>query len=419
MLASGSLCGGSCLRALPRWGCRGIDLLGASPAASCVMAFTAAMVAPRFDERNGSATVSFAAPKSASHIAIYFFEGENDIKRMFAPLRGSVDTGVLLPTGEVGRTWPVPQRRTPARFTELTFTVKGLKPDTKYTAAFSAREADELSFGPESLRSLPMTLTLPKAPAKPVVLPAHSDGNAAIVHFAAPFRCNGIEIVFTNEAGLETSTKSNHVAHSRTGHVAVQGLNRKEKYSVVVFSVNGAGRTASPSTSYCPADHVPVCPCAPDVEVLGETSIRISYTVPAMTHSRLGTTKAALLLRAGSMRFYVHPGTLSINLVPSIGQAPNFGPQNQSVTVTALTADTTYAICVRAGNSCGWSRDSPTTTVTTKKGEVEITRVRSADERDAELIKNAVDVDESPAKRAKRVKQQLAELVIARAPRAK
>ena len=84
----------------------------------------------------------------------------------------------------------------------------------------------------------------------------------------------------------------------------------------------------------------------------------------------------------------------------------NFQARNASIVVTGLSADTTYSISVKAGNGFGTSLPSPATTVTTEKSEVEVTRVRSSEERDAELIKGAVDVDgENAAPNAKRAKQ--------------
>ena len=70
-------------------------------------------------------------------------------------------------------------------------------------------------------------------------------------------------------------------------------------------------------------------------------------------------------------------------------------------TIKGLQPDTTYTVSVQAMNSFGCSPKSPPTTVTTDKSDIEVVRVRSAEERDADLIKDAVDVD-APAKRAKK-----------------
>ena len=365
--------------------------------------FSAAMEAPVIEVLNAKIVVSLAVPKSAAHVLIYLFEGEDEVK-LLVPA-----TGVMLAPGAVGRAWRVtPSQRTP--FTKLAFTVEGLKPDVKYTATFCARESDEISFGPESPRSLPKTFTLPKAPAMPVVLPA--DGFAsANVCFSAPFSANAIEIVFTNEAGDEIREKHDvPTAASRSGHKKVSGLERGKKYTVVVFSLNGAGRTPSPSTSYCSEEFAPIAPCAPDVEVLGDTSVRVSYTLPSQNPWRVVTANAVICFETGGKASFVHPQKLVLVSREEVEKTKLlqmvFGSQNNVITVTGLTADTTYSIFVKAGNSCGSSRPSQTTIVTTEKSEVEVMRVRSPEERDAELIKNAVDVDgENAAPNAKRAKK--------------
>lgn len=364
------------------------------------------MEAPVIEVLNAKIVVSLAVPKSAAHVLIYLFEGDDEVKLMVPA------TGVMLPPGAVGRAWRVtPSQRTP--FTKLAFTVEGLKPDVKYTATFCARESDEISFGPESPRSLPKTFTLPKAPAMPVVLPA-DNSSSANVYFSAPFSANAIEIVFTNEAGDEIREKHDvPTAASRSGHKKVSGLELGgKKYTVVVFSLNGAGRTPSPSTSYCSKEFVPIAPCAPDVEVLGDTSVRVSYTVPLQNPGRTGTSYASVFFETGDKVFFVHAQKMvlvsSEEVTTETFPQALFAPQNGAFTVTGLTADTTYAIRVKAGNGFGSSSLSPKTMVTTEKSEVEVTRVRSSEERDAELIKGAVDVDEeNAAPSAKRAKQTL------------
>ena len=111
----------------------------------------------------------------------------------------------------------------------------------------------------------------------------------------------------------------------------------------------------------------------------------------------------------GGSEFAVNPKThqlLPIESPQDFAQNFNFQAQNASLVVSGLTADTTYSISVKAWNAFGPSPPSPKTTVTTEKSEVEVTRVRSSEERDAELIKGAVDVDgENAAPNAKRAKQ--------------
>ena len=375
--------------------------------AQSVVKFTAAMEAPHVKmDDSGRVVVTVAAPKGTSHVAVYFYEAQaaGEIKRMVEA------EGKLLEEGAVGRTMKctIPSAPFEAR---RYIVVSGITPDTQYTVAYSTRGPDDLSFGPESPRSLPKTFPLPLPAAVPVVSKSlNGPSTAARVFYSAPFGCREIEIVFTNEAGdHEVRDKiSLHNPESRSGCKEFSGLNKTDKYTVTSFSLNCAGKIASPSTSYCAAAaaHLPIAPCPPLVEVLGETSVRVSYTVPPYSAMRqIPTQKMIINFETGGKEFAVNAHTHQMLPIES-PQNFNFQARNASIVVTGLSADTTYSISVKAGNGFGTSLPSPATTVTTEKSEVEVTRVRSSEERDAELIKGAVDVDgENAAPNAKRAKQ--------------
>ena len=249
----------------------------------------------------------------------------------------------------------------------------------------------------------------------PVVLPLHQAPTSARIFYSAPFGCHEIEIVFTNEAGdheVRDKVPLHILQSARSGSKDISELNKSDKYTVTFFSLNCAGKIASPSTTYCAAAHVPIAPCPPLVAVLGETSVRVNYTVPLYSMLSIPTTNLMVEFETGGKEFVVN--YTQVNYVGSYEVLPiesatiyNLQAQNASIVVTGLTADTTYAISVKALNAFGYSPPSPKTTVTTEKSEVEVTRVRSSEERDAELIKGAVDVDaENAAPNAKRAKQQ-------------
>ena len=379
--------------------------------AQSMVKFTAAMEAPHVKmDDSGRVVVTVAAPKGTSHVAVYFYEAQaaGEIKRM-------VDAeGKLLEEGAVGRTMKCTLPSAP--FEVRTFNVLcGITPDTQYTVTYSTRGPDDLSFSPESPRSLPKTFTVPQPAAMPGAYSTWTIGartvpTGARVNYAAPFGCYEIEIVFSNEAGdHEVRDKMLlHNAESRSGTRDVSGLKLTEKYSLTVFTRSSTGNAASPSTTFCIADNAPVRPCVPLVEVLGETSVRVSYTVPKWKGG-IATTSAMIHFETGGSEFAVNPKThqlLPIESPQDFAQNFNFQAQNASLVVSGLTADTTYSISVKAWNAFGPSPPSPKTTVTTEKSEVEVTRVRSSEERDAELIKGAVDVDvENEAPNAKRAKQ--------------
>ena len=383
--------------------------------------FTAAMEAPiiKMEPTTGTVSVSLAIPLGASNVAVFLYEkrGTDEIKRMV-----EAGTGKLLEEGAMGRTMKCnphySQLHTNMTFHVLSFHVtSGLAPDTRYTATYSTRGTDDFGFGPESPRSLPKTFSAPQPPAMPVVHPQTE--TTARVYFAAPYGCTEIEIVFTNEAAGDDlhevrSKVKLHIMESRSGCQDVSGLKCYEKYTVTIFGLNCAGTIASPSTTYYARaeENMPIAPPPPLVEVLGETSVRVSYIVPLRcTNPTFPTTSAMIYFESGGKELVVNSTYVNYahsNLLLPIESATNYNFQarNASLVVTGLTADTTYAISVKTANLFGSSPPSPKTTVTTEKSEVEVTRVRSSEERDAELIKGAVDVDaENEAPNAKRAKQ--------------
>ena len=75
-----------------------------------------------------------------------------------------------------------------------------------------------------------------------------------------------------------------------------------------------------------------------------------------------------------------------------------------SCVVQGLAPNTEYDVNVLAGNSCGWGPPSPPARFKTLRSEVEVTGVQTADERDEEAKKRAVDVDAADEPEAKRAK---------------
>ena len=77
--------------------------------------------------------------------------------------------------------------------------------------------------------------------------------------------------------------------------------------------------------------------------------------------------------------------------------------------VSLLLPDTAYEVSLTTiyQGFNGWSAAAPWTKFRTLPAEVEITGTKTQEERDAELRKNAIDVDADPptAKRAKKEKK--------------
>ena len=139
---------------------------------------------------------------------------------------------------------------------------------------------------------------------------------------------------------------------------------------------------------------MPDAPCAPEVEVLGDSSVQVAYAVPECTHSNVISKGAVICFEACGNRFALDRKTQQLVLWQ--GDYTNLNLRvcdTGRVTIKGLDPDTTFDVSVYAVNPCGMSSQSPKTTITTDKTEVEVTHVKSAEERDAELIKGAIDVE--------------------------
>jgi hypothetical protein len=341
------------------------------------------MEAPVITLVSGSVVISFTPPEKASHAAVFLFETNSEgaeEKRMI-----DAGTSELLPTGTVGRAMRL-------TFGENECKVKGLRADTKYTAAVSSREADEFAFGPESPRSLPKMFARCPPPAMPCVHPCNK--KTARVFCSAPISSNAIKILFTSEAG-DVSDEAELDRNGRLSwSITMKGIDLTVRYTVTAIALSCFGPSdPSPATTFCMADHVPITPCAPDVEVLGDSIVHVQYSVPEITNSHVQTEKALIRFESGGERLYVNRCTMELEpwdgtrtrcfLIPTAGR----------LKVKGLDPDTTFDVSVYAVNPCGMSSQSPKTTITTDKSEVEVTHVKSAEERDAELIKDALDVE--------------------------
>ena len=348
--------------------------------------------------KKGAVLIEFKPPREASHAVVFIYEGDSEEKRMFDEASGQ-----LLEKGAVGRAMR-------ASTYGMSCKVKGLRPNTTYTATFSSREADEFAFGPESPRSLPIIFALPKPPAMPVIHPKEgmSTTHNARVYYSAPLSANAIKIVFKNEAGDKELVGEEQNRH---GDLVIKGLEPTERYTVTAFALNSVGQSEpSPAATYRVADHVPVAPCAPDVVVLGDKEVRVAYALPVVnTSTTVDTCRAVLCFETCGKKFVVNERTGSI--VPWEGEVPpprmmkHFPLDGYTMTVNGLLPEATYNISVLAYNPCGLSPPSPTVAVTMAKTQVtetvstsksEVTRTRTSEESDTGLF-DAADVEKLKA----------------------
>ena len=153
-------------------------------------------------------------------------------------------------------------------------------------------------------------------------------------------------------------------------------------------------------------DFSPPVPSAPVVDQISSDSARVFCAVlPTCTSAtikfRAVGTGVDLLVDHRSGNKLVASGT------PTATTSPRADCYT-GVVVPGLSADTEYAVAYCQKNDFGWSPYSPRTKFRTLS-DVEITGTRTREERDEELKRHAVDVDDtddemSPEKPAKRGK---------------
>ena len=142
------------------------------------------MLAPSLDDLGTSLRVRFNAPPGHSHVAVYLYAG--DVKHTVDGTSGS-----LAPAGQSGKA---------VRATEDSCTIiNGLVAGTVYTATVSSRQADDIQFGPESVRSNSVVLIAPVAPCAPTVkvrgLAASADTASGVHDFSTLERLPVDELV--------------------------------------------------------------------------------------------------------------------------------------------------------------------------------------------------------------------------------
>ena len=96
-------------------------------------------------------------------------------------------------------------------------------------------------------------------------------------------------------------------------------------------------------------------------------------------------------------------------VAPGTGLPAPASKGKDGIVVSSLLPDTAYEVYLSTiyQGFVGWSTKGPSTKFRTLPAEVEITGMKTQEERDAELRKNAVDVDAAdPPPTAKRAKKE-------------
>ena len=375
--------------------------------------------------------VTFTPPSDISHAALYlhvdgdklFYDG--DKKKLLAP-------------GELGNALAARPRR-PNKIV-VDGRLKGGKP---ITATVCYRGPAAFAFSPESAHSNSVVAALPLVPGAPLVEPYKACGVS--VRFVAPPRCfrvairvvdtasgdvyrveeyagNDVYVCVLGLTGPGTSRVPIRIIevddHTRQTTAKIRLRAHNIEYAISLAAFNGvAWSEFGPVSTINLADHVPLVPCAPLIDTIGEDNAMVRFSPPPSKLSAHGS-QVVLAFRvrgapADATRYF---DSNTLELVSGDYARDAVGLLNpkkhgRAIRVRGLAAATEYDVTVIGANTFGWSAHSPATTFKTLPGEVEVTGVQTQDERDAEAKKRAVDVDaddsdEPEAKRPARKKRR-------------
>ena len=157
-----------------------------------------------------------------------------------------------------------------------------------------------------------------------------------------------------------------------------------------------------------------IAPSAPTLTEIGEDCVRVNFTSPPYDHefeSINAKVKMKVVMRVvagGPVLYYNGDGglicTTDANFNEKTCQLDS--AKVTSCVVGGLAPNTEYEVNVLAVNDVGDGPASEPTRFKTLPGEVEVTGVQTADERDEEAKKHAIDVDAADEPVAKRVKSE-------------
>ena len=150
------------------------------------------------------------------------------------------------------------------------------------------------------------------------------------------------------------------------------------------------------------ADHRPAPPCAPFLDEITQDSVRVSFSLMANCSS------ATVWFRQRTTIMSFDDASNAL-LARGTGKAVPASKGKDGFVVSSLRPNTAYEVYLTTAYQGfnGWSDYGPWTDFRTLPAEVEITGTKTQEERDAELRKNAVDVDAAdPPPTAKRAKKE-------------
>ena len=371
--------------------------------------------------------VQFTPPSGVSHAALHLHV---DGDKLFY----DGDKMKLLAPGELGNALSA----IPLRTNEVVVS-GGLKAGQTITATVCYRGPAAFAFGPEGAHSNSVLAYAPLEPGAPLVEPYTKD--CISVSFAAPPRCAKVAVrVLDTASGADYRIEETPYdgyecmlgCHSATGGFRAINVNertgqdkakiklpaRNVEYAISLAAFNGVAWSGYGAESTINlADHVPLVPCAPLIDTIGEDSAIVRFSPPPSKLSAHGSQVVLAFREDGAptaaTRYFCSNRDELVGGDPARNALGVLNPKKhgRAIRVRGLAAATVYEVTVIGVNQYGWSEPSTPNTFTTLPGEVEVTGVQTQDERDAEAKKRAVDVDaddsdEPEAKRPARKKRR-------------
>ena len=411
--------------------------------------------APLLERGANGLVVTFTPPKGVANAALYLHV-EGGAKRFYCTAARAV-----LAAGTSGSMLTVQ-----ARGVQHQIVVSDGLAEGKTSATICYRAANAMDCGPESPHSNTLELARPPAPCAPKLTP--SAKRQIEVAFALPalsFKgsvkvegggtINYVQQLHKNptitEAHLVTSFADFFSSVPKKGSRPVQlpphlqgpngdwmirgqekrlrfGLPATDvEYRISVAAFNGVGWSDfSEATKVRLSNHVPMAPCAPTLTEIGEDSVRVHFTRPPYNSSiTSGCINILMNVVPGGPKLYYSTTDSTTDAFSEDAWYANAYSTGRLVSaadydtgtcgmpwwktccvVTGLAPNTEYEVKALGVNGYGASPVSAPTRFKTLPSDVEITGVQTADERDEEAKKHAVDVDAADEPAAKRAKSE-------------
>ena len=265
---------------------------------------------------------------------------------------------------------------------------EGLDREARYEAIVKAKS--KTGWGEWSDRSEPLMISdfAPPAPGAPK-LEAASEHSIRVLYAAPPGSSFLTMCIREVSEGAEWQDISDDIFEPHEEVIAT-GLDSSKSYEVKFsgFNTAGWGEDSPVSRPLKIDDFVPPKPGAPVLEALEEPgSLRVRWAAPP------GSDFVTVFLRKNDAD--EEPVDAASG---KLGPGDAHDASDGTCVVTGLEGGASYEAQICASNDFGWGRDSPFSRPLKLKedpSELEVTGSRTWAERDAELRKRAIDVDQA------------------------